>query len=649
MKLLEPIKIGGMELKNRVMMAPMLVNMGLRGRRARAFYVERAKAGVAVITTVGTSVDLMISDEAWGQKGGAAAYVQGIKPLTEAVHQAGARMGMQLFHSNRFPSGTGFMDERFEPVAPSACDDIQYRGATSGTEPKYPCRELTTAEAETIIRRFGEAAVAAREAGFDFVEFMAAHGLLAAQFFSPVFNRRQDRFGGDRARRMTFGLECIRAMRLATGGDFPIVLRIGAYDDKPEGPSLADNLAYAVELEKAGVSAFHVTVGAPDHPRRYWAGHNVPMYSRPKAVFADWASAFKQKARVPVIAVGRIHTPELAEEIVSQGKADLVAMARQLLADPLWVEKVASGRPEDIVPCLSCNTCLASLESGDIRCTVNPALGKEAEYGIAPAAKPKRVFVVGGGPAGMEAARIAALRGHDVTLMEKQDSLGGQLKLATVPPYKEEIGKLSVSLARLVEKAGVKVRLGEEASPDAVLKAKPDVLILAAGAVPLIPRDMPGVTGDNVVSALDVLSGRRQAGSRVVVVGGGLIGCETAEFLAQRGKRVTIVEMLDQLGSDLHRIVRQPILDRLGKAGVLTETRTRVEEITETGVKADQGGIKRWFEADTVVLAVGMTPDKGLVAKLEGKVPELHVIGDCLEPRKIVDAMSDGARVGRAV
>ena len=380
MRLFEPVTIGGVHLKNRVIMPAMFVNLGLRGRRASAFYVERARGGVAAIITQGVSVDLLTSDDAWGKARAAAAFVQGIRPLTEAVHAAGARIGLQLFHANRFPSGMGLEDSRGEPVAPSQCDDIYYRGAKSGLPPQTPCRALTAAEIETIILRFGQAARAAEEAGFDFIEINASNGQLCSQFFSPADNRRSDRFGGSLARRMTFGLECASSMRSATSGRLPVIFRIGALDEKAGGATLADNVTFAVELENAGVAAFNIGVGAPADPRRYWIDHVAPTADQPLGLLADFSAAFKRKVNVPVIVVGRINTPQVAEGILSKGKADLVAIGRQLLADPFWVSKAAGGRADDITACRSCNDCLASLASGrDVRCSVNPRLGKEAE------------------------------------------------------------------------------------------------------------------------------------------------------------------------------------------------------------------------------------------------------------------------------
>lgn len=649
MKLLEPIRIGGLELKNRVVMPAMFVNLGLRGRRARAFYVERAVGGAGAMIMVGTSVDLFISDEAWGKEGAVAAFKESLRLMTNDVRQAGSRIGIQLFHTSRFPAGTGLEDTRGEPVAPSPMDDIRYKGGKSGLPPKVPCRELTTAEVENIIGRFGAAAKGVKEAGFDFVEINAAHGHFASQFFSPLDNRRTDRFGGDMRARMTFGLECVRAMRAGVGQGFPIIYRIGGQDEVAGGVKLEDNVAFAVELENAGVDLFNVSVGCPDDPRKYFSGFLTPTSDAPLALYADWAAAFKKKVKVPVMVIGRIHTPEVAEKIIAEGKTDLVAVGRQLLADPHWTAKVAAGKRNEIVACLSCNTCMASLTAGEIRCSVNPFLGKETEYIVARTDKPRKVLVIGGGAAGMEAALVAAQRGHDVTLWEKDGTLGGQLKAATVPPHKKEIGMLNTTLSLLLQRAGVKVKLNHEAIAESVLKVAPDAVVLAAGAAPIVPESMPGVRRSNVVGALDVLCGGSQVGKRVVVVGGGLIGCETAEYLAEQGKRVTVVEMLDQLASDLAPLLRKPLLDRLVKLNVNTEVRTKVTGITDNGVTAEQSGMKRWFETDSVVLAVGMAPRKGLAAELQGKVKELHIAGDCAEARKIVDAMGDGARVGFAL
>lgn len=631
MKLFEPLVIRGMKLRNRIVMPPMLVGVGYRSQRARAYYGERAKGGVAAITLAGTSVDLFVSDEAWGRPGGVSSFAEGAHLLTETVHQAGAKIGVQLWYGNRFPAGMGEVDDRGAAVAPS---------------PRGEMRALAVSEIEEIVSRFAQGAAKAKEIGFDYAEVHGAHGYLLCQFFSPADNHRTDRYGGDLAGRMRFGVECVRAMRQAVGKHYPLYFRLGAYEDRPDGVSLDDSAEFAGQLEKAGVDVLDVSVGKTTRPElSHLSG---PRQS--EGALVPFAEAVKKKVNIPVICVGRIKTPEFAESILTERKADLIAIGRQLIADPFWPQKVLEGREDEIVPCISCNTCVdTGLMGSGLRCSVNASVTREPEYEIKPAEKPKRVFVVGGGPAGMEAARIAATRGHEVTLFEKEDKLGGQLLAAGMTPYKDEILKFTGYLTGQLEKTRVKVELGVEATPELIEKGKPDAVVIATGASPIVPADIPGVKGRNVVSALDIITGAKEAGQRVVIIGGGLVGCETAELLAEKGKKVTILEMLDEIGSDVGVSSKQAMIDRLQNAGIEMITRTRAQEITRRGVRAIQNNSPQIFEADMVVLAVGFTPNTGLTQKLTGKVATVYSIGDCVEPRKIVDAISDGARVGREI
>jgi 2,4-dienoyl-CoA reductase (NADPH2) len=284
-----------------------------------------------------------------------------------------------------------------------------------------------------------------------------------------------------------------------------------------------------------------------------------------------------------------------------------------------------------------------------LRCSVNASVTRELEHQIQSAEKSKKVIVVGGGPAGMEAAKVAAQRGHKVTLYEKTDKLGGQLLVASLAPYKDEIANFTRYLTSQLDKASVKVKLGTEATAGLIKRRKPDAVIIATGAAPIVPGDILGVGGKNVIGALDVLSEAKETGQRVVIIGGGMVGCEAAELLAQKGKKVTILEMLDEIGSDIGVSTKRTVLHRLQNAGIEMATRAKAQEITNRGVRATQNNSTQVFEADTVVLAVGFTPNTGLAQKLAGKVPALYSIGDCVEPRKIVDAIDDGARVGREV
>ncbi|MDO8490576.1 MAG: NAD(P)/FAD-dependent oxidoreductase, partial [Dehalococcoidia bacterium] len=435
LRMLQPIKIRGMELKNRVIMAPMETNIGVRNRKARAYYNERAIGGAGLITISGMSLDLYIDDDVWGKPGAAARFLEGCNLLAGDIHQSGAKLAAQLIHLSRIPSGTGLYDDRGEPIAPSPREDVPRDVvsailAKKGLIKKVPCRELTVPEIQGIVAKFGRAAAAVKSAGFDMVEFHGSHGYMPSQFFSPADNHRTDKYGGDLKGRARFGVECVQAMRAAVGNDFPICARIGGYEYRKGGITPDQAADYAALLEHAGADIISVSVGGTDRPRGY-SNYVAPSPEFPLGCYADFAQAVKRKVKVAVAAVGRIHTQEIAEEILGQGKADLLALGRQLIADPHWVRKIASGHPEDVVPCQSCNTCMESLgrESG-FRCTVNAAAGKEADYVEKPVEKPKKVWVIGGGPAGMEAARVAALRGHQVTLWEKEKELGGQLLVA---------------------------------------------------------------------------------------------------------------------------------------------------------------------------------------------------------------------------
>jgi len=631
MKLFEPITIRGMTLKNRIVMPPMQVNLGFRSSRAQAYFVERARGGVAAIITPATSVDSFISDEAWKRVGGAARFINGARLLVDAVHDAGAKVGIQLWHGNYLPQGIGMVDRQGQPVAPSSREEM---------------RELTVDEIHSIALKFALAAVGAKLAGFDFVELHGAHGYLLSQFFSPAFNRRSDEYGGDLAGRMRFALECVSTMRTAVGEDYPIFFRIGAWEDMADGIKTEQAVQFAAELERAGVNVIDVSVGYISEP----GSGASPGPDKPMGTFIHLAEAIKRKVTIPVAAVGRLNTPDIAEAILAEGKADLVAIGRQLIADPFWPKKVAAGQTEDIVPCLSCNVCLDTVfTTRELKCSVNASLAKEEEYTLKPAVTKRKVLVVGGGPAGMEAARTAAIRGHEVVLWEKKEKLGGQLLLAAVAPHKEVIGRLNKYMAVQLKQAGVQVLLEHEATVESVKAAKPEVVVLATGSTPFIP-DIPNVRRDNVVLASDVLAGRQGVGNRVVVIGGELVACETADYLAQKGKIATIMRRGPSMAANLNPRARDNLLARLTRNGVTMLTSVRYEEITDRGlVITDKEGNRQNIEADTVVLATGAIQNTELATQLEGQDITLHLIGDCVTPGKIIDAIRDGARVGREI
>lgn len=629
--LFESIKVGNVELKNRMVMLAVGTGYpepdGMVGDRFINFCVERARGGVGLIITPFAPFDMAIPviPGLYDDR-----FIPGARRLTDAVHAYGTKIAPQFlgqyFWVNK-ASGS------FEFIAPSAVFNKMI-----GTTPK----SLTLEEIHLLVDEYGEAGRRTREAGFDAIELPMGIGYLLNRFISPCTNKRTDEYGGSLENRMRFPLEIIDRIHKRAGEDYPIICRVSAEEYMEGGHTLKDSKKVVSILESAGVQAIDVEAG--------WHECPVPLVvmSVPRGAFVYLAEEIKKVVNVPVVAAYRINTPELAEQILADGKADLIGLGRALLADPEFPNKAREGRSDEIRSCIACSNCLDNLLTGyksgtalPAFCSINPRMGKEAEYTIEPARVAKRVLIVGGGPGGMEAARVAALRGHQVSLCEKGEELGGQLRVACLPPYKDELGSLIKNMATQVRKAGVEVRLNTEVTSELVGKETPDVLILAIGATPLIP-DIPGVEQDNVVTAVDVLMRREDVGETAIVVGGGMVGCETAEFLANLGKKVTIVEMLPKIGSDYGATYRHVVLRRLREIGIKMETNVTVEEITDRGVKAKRDGAAKFFPGDTVVLAVGFKSNKELGEKLSGKVPAPYSIGDCVEPRRIKEAIEEG-------
>jgi len=636
-KLFEPFKIGTMKLKNRIVMPPMGTNFstedGLVTQRLKNYYVERAKGGVGLIIVEGAYVEPRGKGSIRQLAVDHDNKIPGLRELATAVQAKGAKIALQLFHGGR-----------------------QSHSSIIGTQPvsasEVPChltgetpRALTLTEIKDVVEAFAEAARRAKESGFDAVEIHGAHGYLINQFLSSLTNRRIDQYGGDVKKRTRFLLEILERVRKKVGDDYPVLCRINGDDYIEGGITLEEAKTIAKMLEAGGVDALHVSGGIYDS--------SVPVTTAPMAlsrgIMVHLAAGIKEVVNVPVIAVGRINDPELADEILREGKADLVSMGRALLADPYLPQKAAIEVLDEINRCTACDECISKLFfNEDIVCSINASLGKEEEYKIKKAYVQKRVLVVGGGPAGMEAARVSALRGHEVILCEKSKRLGGQLNLAAVPPHKEEIKNIATYLESQIRKLGVKVILGEAVTPQMVEKIKPDVVFIATGSVPNIPENMIVKAGD-IVTAHDLLSGLVSVGERVVVVGGGMVGVETAEFLAEKGKKVTILEMLGRIGMDMVPMVITLLYRRLKGLGVVMLTNAKVEKITRESVVYEKGGKKQTVPADSVVLAMGSKPNSGLMKALEGKVHELYAIGDADKPSKVLKAIHDGYRIAREI
>ena len=634
-RLFQPGRIGTLEIKNRIVMPPMATGYasedGSVTDRLIAYYEERAKGGPGLIIVEISCIDAPVGRGLARQIGiDNDNFIPGLARLASAIKRHGARAAIQLHHAGR---QTSYRLTGFKPVAPSPI---------AGRDGEVP-RELTADEIKRLVNRFAEAAWRAREAGFDGVEIHGAHGYLVSQFLSPLSNKRQDEYGGTIENRARFLVEIIRAIRSRLGRDYPLWCRLSAVELNVEGGiTLEETKVVAKLAEQAGADAIHVSAHAVGTARR------PPMAQQPGA-FIEYAEAVKKVVSVPVIAVGRI-TPELGEQALRERRADFIALGRQLLADAHTVEKIASGRLEDIRPCLRCFYCLDSVgrrRGNGVCCTVNPTLGRERES-APPAGRKKKVVVVGGGPGGMQAAIVAAQRGHEVTLFEQADELGGQLILAAKPPFKDTIEDYRQYLITQVNKLGVEVKLKQEFTPELVAALKPDVVVLATGVRPLIP-DIPGIEGKNALLASQVLGGA-DTGERVAIIGGELVGCETALFLLDRGKKVTIMRRGTRLATRVNRSIREPMLERLHVKGAAILTGVAYEKVTEKGVVIrDSEGNRRLVEADTVVVAAGAMPNDGLAKLLKGKVPKLVRVGDCVMPRGIREAVAEGYRAGLEV
>lgn len=634
--LFKPITIGDVELSNRIMMAPMTTGFAhdaMVTDQMINYYVERAKGGTSLIM-----VEMSIVDYPVGSTIGPMMlasdddkYIPGLKRLADAIKKEGAHAMIELSHGGRYCHST---ITGVQPVAPSP---IRSRLPIFDEVP----RELSTEEVEELIEKFGDATSRCAEAGFEGVELMGSTGYLISQFTSPLTNKRTDRFGGETpAERATFIVEIIKNIRKKLGELYPIFYKLSVEEYMPGGTTIEDSQIIAKRAEQAGASAIHAWAGWHESPKPM-----LPM-SVPRGAFVHLAEAMKKVVNIPVVAGGRINDPRLANQVIREGRADLVHIGRAFFADPYFPKKATDGEFEDIRMCIGCCRCFdQGVRLKPVICSVNAELGKEGEKTVR-AEKPKRVLIVGGGPAGMEAARVAAVRGHDVTLWEKNDRLGGNLVIASVAPHKEEIKCLTNYLSYQMRKLRIHVELEKEATPEAVLEANADEVIIATGALPVIP-DIPGVNRNNVVTAIDVLKGVVDTGRKVVILGGGMVGCETAEFLVSKGKEVTIVEMLDKIARDIGPSTRWGTVRRIKSWGIKILTSTEVKSITDEGVVVEKEGKSQTIGAETIVLAVGMKPNKGLFNALKDRIPRVHAIGDCVEARRILEAIHDGFSISK--
>jgi 2,4-dienoyl-CoA reductase-like NADH-dependent reductase (Old Yellow Enzyme family)/thioredoxin reductase len=639
--LFEPIDLGPLQLRNRIVFPPMTTGYEAQGQvtqRSRNFYrrIARGGAGLVIIGDVSIQPSFAPTPNAYDDS-----FVPGLRQLVDDVHAEGARIAAQLFHQEydtaevaRLMHGGGR-----EAAMKRLHEDFN----------DY-CNRLTRDDIAAVLQRFRRAALRVRDAGFDLIQL---HGdRLVGMFSSPRLNRRKDEYGGPLENRARFALEVVRTIREAVP-DLPIEYKMAVIRTDPPmgkaGPTLAEAQAMVPWLEDAGVVGFHVALANHDG-----LGDTIPaMGTQPYGCFLDLAEGIKRAARVPVTAVGRILDPAFAESILAAGRADLVGIGRGLIAEPDWPGVVERGDLEDLRLCIMCNHCASSLMSSKpLECAINPEIGAPEPRAIAPAARRRRVLVIGGGPAGMEAARVAALRGHDVTLVERAGKLGGQLPLCAAPPYKDEINRLARYLETQVARLGVQVRLNAGEPVGTLLdEVRPDAVVVATGGHPAMPA-LPGFDSRIVVTAWAVLAERASAGRRAAIVGGGAVGVETALFLAPRGTEVTIVEMLEKIAGGESPTIVPWIESQIRRFGIRVLTRHRVLGLDDAGlhVSGPDGGALA-LECDTVIVAAGTRRNATFAAEIEARGIECHVAGDCSEAAAgtLAGAVHDGYRAAMSI
>ncbi|MGD8881837.1 MAG: FAD-dependent oxidoreductase [Desulfobacterales bacterium] len=630
--LFSPFEIGTLKLENRIVMPPMATNYasteGFVTQRQIDYYVERAKGGVGYITVEHTGIlpegkaspkMLLISTDE---------HAAHINKLVEAVHAAGGKIVVQINHAGRqtFSKVTG------SPiVGPSPIPALPIMETP---------RELGVSEIEEIVTAYTAAAERVKQAGADGVEVHMAHGYLLCSFLSPFSNKRQDQYGGDVTGRARFAVEVLKAVRDRVGPDFPIICRLSGDEYVEGGLVIGETKQIAKILEQEGADALHIS--ACNAVSGYL---NHPPYYVEEGVFIHLAEAIKSEIDIPVIAVGRIRNPVMADQIIGEQKADLVSMGRASIADPRMPNKAREGRFDEIIPCISCNKCIQTLRVDSVRCTVNPETGNESRFRFSKADRSKQVWIIGAGPGGLKAAEIAALKGHQVKVFEKYTQTGGRMRLGANPPKKAVYNEFLDYLERRAKKLGVAFEMGQEFTEDMLDPEKPDAVIVATGALPQLP-DWKGVAESNALSVDDVLSDGAEIGQKILVVGGGGSGTEIADFLSDRGKEVTLVEMLEIIAADLVTHMQHYLGLRLKEKGVTILTSTRVLELgKDYAMVEDASGIRRLNGFDTIVLALGSAPNDSIYRRLKEKVSELYLIGDAVEPREVVDAVYEAEEV----
>lgn len=632
-------KIGTMVLKNRVVFPAMGTKMpdeqGYVTDRLIEYHVARVKGGCGLNVVEVAAVHptskwphvLGLNDDK---------YLPGLTKLATAIRDAGGKSCIQVWHAGKVAMST---EDGSPTLSASPEDDNPYLAV----KPK----EISKEEIKNIIKAYGEACLRAKKAGFDSIQIHAGHGYLIPSFISRRTNKRQDEYGGSFENRIRFALEVIDEIRNQVGPDYPILLRTSV-EHLENGMTVEDIIDFAKEAEKHGVDAFDISAGTA--PETVFL--EVPPVDVPIGFNVDSARRVKEAVNVPVITAGRINDPFIAEEIIKNGQADFVDIGRGQLADPEFCNKAERGDVEQIVKCIGCNQgCFDKyVQPGEfISCMRNPACGHEAEYLLEPAPEKKKILVIGGGPAGLESAITLKRRGHEVILCEKENHLGGQFYIAGVAPRKSEMTKAAIQMGEIARQEGVEIRLETAVDYPLIEEIQPDEIIVATGAVPFIPN-IPGVDLAHVVNSHDVLKDKVSVGKNVVIIGGGLIGMEVAELLSEQGKIVTVVEMQAEVAKDIGMLRKVFTMKHAYEKGIKLLVNSKCLEIKEDTVLIEQGEEQlEVTNIDTVILAVGSKAYHPLEGYLEKSKIPFHVIGDAHQPRKALEAIWEGNKIGRAI
>ena len=648
MKLLSPIMIGNVEIRNRVVM-PSMTNCytknGFVTEQMLDFYEARAAGGVGMICVEDGIVDFPGGNNAQDPVSvDDDKYIPMLSKLVDVIKKHGCVAAIQLSHAGRRAgrighSGKMDVTRGIMPVGPSMIGH---------PFPGYVVpRELEVAEIEEIIDRFGQGARRCVEAGFEVIGLHCAHMYLCGEFLSPWANKRKDKYGGSLENRMRFVLEIIERMKKELG-DIPLICRMNGAE--PEGGNTPEEIReIAHRLELCGVKAISVSTGfGPVLKERNIISTEAPS-GTPEGVIVPLAENVKASVSIPVMAGNMIRNPEYAEKIINENRCDMITLGRPLITDPEWVNKVIAGKYKEIRPCVSCcQGCIGSGMKGlPVTCIMNPIAGKEGdpEMQPVPALKVKKVLIIGSGPAGLESAITAADRGHEVTIWEKGRTIGGTVILAEKPPRKEELSKIINYFGNCVSNSAIKVEYGVEATPERIKEFCPDVVIVAIGGKSFVPP-IKGIEKDNVHLALDVLQNDDFTTKSTVIIGGGQVGVELAEHLAERGTEVTIVEMLPAVAGDMFPAVKQPLMFQLEGYNVRILTNTYAKEIKSDGLLIERNDSEEFIPADAVIISTGVRPQNELANLIKAFVPEVYNIGDCEKPGNIMSAVHTAYKIG---